>query len=328
MRDGLEARFRLKAFGFQGQGQMVTDWNEIRDSIYAGRGGDGRVKRAGLYLVIGCRKHRTRFIFRQPPFVARNSPLVRKCATSGCLPEYPASGGNTMLNNRYIIAAALLLSAPSFVCAAKFDDKVRNDFFAGFAGDKAAFDRGMKAAEQAIAESPNDSAEALAWHGAGLLSLAGPKFAQGDFANGVQLWTKANEEMAKAGEQEPHNPGVLIPRAAAWFAASRATPPEMGAPVLAKAIADYETVYEMQKAYFDKLDIHMRSELLFGLADGNARRGDNAKAREWFEKLATLGVKSGHQEQAELFLKGEKYAVTGIGCVGCHTGTPRPGTPE
>ena len=233
-----------------------------------------------------------------------------------------------MLNNRYIIAAALLLSAPSFVCAAKFDDKVRNDFFAGFAGDKAALDRAMKTADEAIADSPDNSAEALAWHGAGLLFLSGPKFAQGDFANGMQMWTKANEEMTKAGEQEPRNPAVLIPRAAAWFAASRATPPEMGTPVLAKAIADYQTVYELQKAYFDKLDIHMRSELLFGLADGNARMGDNAKAREWFEKLAALGAKSGHLEQAELFLKGDKYAVKGIGCVGCHTGTPRPGTPE
>ena len=72
-----------------------------------------------------------------------------------------------MLNNRYTIAAALALAAPSLLCAAKFDDKVRNDFFAGFAGDKAAFDRGMKAAEEAIAESPNDAAEALSWHGAG-----------------------------------------------------------------------------------------------------------------------------------------------------------------
>ena len=233
-----------------------------------------------------------------------------------------------MLNNRYIIAAALALSAPSFLCAAKFDDKVRNDFFAGFAGDRAAFDRGMKAAEEAIAESPHDAAEALAWHGAGLLSIAGPKFAQGDFANGMQIWTKANEEMRKAGQMEPRNLGVLIPRASAWFAASRATPPEMTGPVLAQAVADYETVYELQKPYFDKLDIHMRSELLFGLADGTARQGNSDKAREWFEKLAALGPKSGHLEQAELFLKGDKYVVKGVGCAGCHTGTPRPGTPE
>ena len=225
------------------------------------------------------------------------------------------------MNIRYIVSAAIMLSAPYSMSAAGFDNKVRNDFFAGFAGDKVAFERGMKAAEAAIAESPENAAEAMAWHGAGLLSVAGPKFAQGDFAAGMQLWTQASQEMEKAGQLEPRNPGVLIPRASAWFAASRATPPQMAAPVLAKAIADYETVYDLQKAYFDKLDIHMRSELLFGLADGYARQGNAEKAREWFEKLAALGEKSGHQAQADLFLKGEKYTVKGIGCAGCHTGS-------
>ena len=230
-----------------------------------------------------------------------------------------------MLNIKHLVAAALLLAQPLFLRASKFDYKVRQDFFAGFAGNQEAFDRAMKNAELAIAESPSESAEALAWHGAGLLLLSGPKFAAGDIATGIQLWTKANDEMKKAGELEPKNPGVLIPRAASWFAASRQAPEEMGAPILAQALADYETVYELQKTYFDKLDIHMQSELLFGLADGYARKKDAAKAREYFEKLAALGPKSGHQEQAQLFLKGEQYAVKGVGCVGCHSGGPSAG---
>jgi hypothetical protein len=230
------------------------------------------------------------------------------------------------MNIRYLIGTAVLVAAPHFAHAAGFDYKVRQDFFAGFSGDKVAFERAMKAAEAAIAESPNDSAEALAWHGAGLLSLSGPKFQQGDFAGGADLWTKAETEMDQAGKLDPKNPAVLIPRAAAWFAASRFTPPQMGTPVLMKAIADYETVYEVQKSYFDKLDIHMRSELLFGLADGNARLGESAKAREWFGKLAALGPKSGHLEQAEAFLKGDKYEVKGIGCAGCHSAGPSGGS--
>lgn len=32
-------RFRLRSFGFKGDGQAVTDWNKIRDIIYEGRGG-------------------------------------------------------------------------------------------------------------------------------------------------------------------------------------------------------------------------------------------------------------------------------------------------
>ena len=31
--------FRLKPFGFQGEGQIIQDWSTIREAAYAGRGG-------------------------------------------------------------------------------------------------------------------------------------------------------------------------------------------------------------------------------------------------------------------------------------------------
>jgi hypothetical protein len=74
----------------------------------------------------------------------------------------------------------------------------------------------------------------------------------------------------------------------------------------------------LQRAHFDRLGIHPRSELLFGLADGYSRAGDAEKARVYFEKLAALGSQSGHLEQAKLYLAGDKYTVRGVGCVGCH----------
>jgi tetratricopeptide (TPR) repeat protein len=220
----------------------------------------------------------------------------------------------------YKSIAALLLPIAMLSAAARFDEKVRNDFFAGIAGDHAALQRAMAASEDAIANDPQAAAEAKSWHGVGNLILAGQKFQQGDTAAGSQLWARANKEMDEAGRMEPDNPGVLIPRASAWLAASRSAPPEMGAPLLTKGLADYEHVYDLQQAYFDRLGIHPRSELLFGLADGFARAGNKEKATLYFTKLAALGPQSGHQQQADLYLKGENYSVTGIGCAGCHTG--------
>jgi len=52
----------------------------------------------------------------------------------------------------------------------RFDMQVRNDFFAGFGGDVAAFDRGMKACEQVLAQNPKH-AEALVWHGGGVFYM-------------------------------------------------------------------------------------------------------------------------------------------------------------
>jgi hypothetical protein len=223
-----------------------------------------------------------------------------------------------MFPKRMMAIVFSVATVATSLSAARFDDKVRNDFFAGFAGDRAALDRGIAMSEQAIAADPSGSAEALAWHGSGVFFLAGLKFQQGDVPGGMELWTKGMAEMEKAGVMAPDSPGVLIPRASAWFAASRATPPDVAKPILAKALADYEHVYELQKARFDTMGIHPRSELLFGLADGYFRSGDAAKARVYFEKLAALGAESGHLEQAKLFLAGDKYTVRGTGCVGCH----------
>ena len=216
--------------------------------------------------------------------------------------------------------ATLTLVLVPHLYAARFDDKVRGDFFAGFKGDQAALERAMKTSEEAIAADPAGSAEAMAWHGGGLMVMSGQAFQQGDYTRGGELWEQAVNEMDKAGTLAPDSPAVLIPRAAVWFAASRRAPPDRGMPLLEKAIADYERVYAIQKTYFDTLDIHMRSELLFGLADGYNRDGNPAKAREYFEKLSGLGPASGHFEQATQFLNGGKYEVRGIGCAGCHAG--------
>ena len=226
-----------------------------------------------------------------------------------------------MLFNRILTGLGLGSMALTVVWAAgHFDDQVRADFFSGFAGNRAALERAMTSAEDAIAHDPKYAAEAMSWHGAGLLFMAGEKFQSGDVSAGGELWDRATQEMDEAGSHEPDNIAVLIPRAAAWFAASRAAPADMGAPLLNKALADYEHVYQLQKGYFDKLSVHMRSELMFGLADGYARSGDTEKARSWFEKLAALGPESGHSVQARDYLNTGKYHVEGIGCAGCHTG--------
>lgn len=36
-----EARFRIRRFGFSGEGQVEHGWERIRELIYAGRGGAG-----------------------------------------------------------------------------------------------------------------------------------------------------------------------------------------------------------------------------------------------------------------------------------------------
>ncbi len=92
----------------------------------------------------------------------------------------------------------------------RFDFLVRADFFAGFAGDQAALERGMKVCEAALAKNPNH-AEALVWRGGGLVFIAGQSFQKGDFGKGVELWDRGLKEMDRAVELEPGNECDSIP---------------------------------------------------------------------------------------------------------------------
>ncbi len=216
------------------------------------------------------------------------------------------------------VASLSLALAPAACAAADFNDQVRAEFFQGFFGNQAALGQAMKAAEDVIASNSAGRPEALAWHGGGLMVESGAAFRDGNSQSAAELWARGMGEMEQAGSLAPANPAVLIPRAAIWFGVSRQAPPDRARPLIEKAVADYESVYRVQEPYFDKLGTHMRSQLLFGLADGYNRLGNAEKAKFYFEKLATLPAGADHLDQARAYLAGQPYNVNGPGCSGCH----------
>ena len=202
----------------------------------------------------------------------------------------------------------------------RFDFLVRADFFAGFAGDQAALERGMKVCEDTLAKNANH-AEALVWHGGGLVFTAGQAFQKGDIRKGVELWDRGLKEMDRAVELEPNNVGVLIPRGATLLPASRFVQDKAaGRALLEKAVGDYEKVLELQKPYFATLSGHARGELLFGLAEGSARLGNTDKARAYFQRIVNECKDSGRQPQAAVWLeKGTLGGTDSMSCTGCHS---------
>lgn len=201
--------------------------------------------------------------------------------------------------------------------AARFDMEVRADFFAGFTGDDARLKRAMARCEEVLAADPNH-AEAMVWHGSGVLSMAGMAFQKGDFQQGMQLWTKGLEEMNRAVGLAPDHVGVRIPRGATLFEASRNVPdPKQQEALVRIAVEDYEHTLSLQKASFGQLSDHAKGELLFGLADGWARLGDKEKATQYFNRLTADAPASGRIAYAKSWLAGDPPKDPGR-CVGCH----------
>src|SRR5262245_25743879 len=119
-------------------------------------------------------------------------------------------------NARPILDMPAAERAPSGPDAAaaprRFDEIVRPDFFAGFRGDAARLQRGMKRCEEALAADPGN-ADALVWHGAGLMFLAGEAAARQDFQTAIERATRGREEMDRADRLAPDSLSVLLVRA-------------------------------------------------------------------------------------------------------------------
>jgi hypothetical protein len=200
------------------------------------------------------------------------------------------------------------------------DAIVRSDFFAGMMGNKVRLDRGMKYCEDLLAKNPKH-AEALVWHGGGLLVRAVHAYTKGDDANGDKLWKTGIEEMNRAAALEPDNMKIKIGRSATLigYAQSGWDPSDSQSRVLLEsALLDYETVYRWQKPNFSRVPIHSRGELLFGLASGWSILGNDSKAREYLMLVVKECGDTPYEAEARRWLARKWPLVIQHDCRGCH----------
>jgi len=200
----------------------------------------------------------------------------------------------------------------------RFDLTVREDYFAGFQGDKVALDRGMKASEAALATNPKH-AEAMVWLGGGEVFLSGEYFSKGNFIEGGKMWQKGIEHMDKAAELEPSNIGVLIPRAAVLMPASRNLPGPIRDKVLEGVLKNFVTVYAMQKDELDKIGEHPLGELRMGLADIYRSLGKLDESKVQLEAVSKELPNTEYATEAKKWLDAKPSARLAHNCIGCHS---------
>ncbi len=218
-----------------------------------------------------------------------------------------------------IAAAAISFTLPLLRAQQRFDHVVRNDFFAGFAGNQEALARAMKASEAALLENPNH-AEAMVWHGAGVFFQSGQFMQKGDQAKGMELYGQGIGEMKKAVAMAPNSIGVRIPRGSVLLTASRNMPPQMAKALREDGITDYLTAYDLQKDNLAAMGSHPRGELLFGLADAYSRNGEMEKAQQYFDLVLKHVPDSVYAKRAALWNETKQpLPAAQAGCVGCHS---------
>lgn len=218
---------------------------------------------------------------------------------------------------------AALAAATLLLAQARFDYQVRDDFFAGFAGDMQAFQRGMSTAEKVLAENPNH-AEAMVWHGLGTFFLGGRELQKGNQQNGMEQLQKGAAEMNRAVALAPDNIGVRIPRGAGLMTAAREMPDSpLRQGFLENARADFQRVFDLeeQRGCLDRMGAHPLGELLQGLADVYSRQGKTAEAEKYYGMIQARLKGTEYDRRAALWMQTKQpLPAAQAGCVGCHTG--------
>lgn len=206
----------------------------------------------------------------------------------------------------------------------RFDELVREDFFAGMMGDEARLNRGMKFCEEILNANPKH-AEALVWHGGGLIARAAQAYTKGNSALGDSLWNRGLKEMNDAVEFEPDNMAVKIGRSATLVGLAQSgwdSSDRQARALLLSALTDYEKVYQWQKPFFSKLGMHSRGELLFGLASGWSILGEREKAERYLRLIIKEGQGTKYEREAQRWLEKAPLPVVQHDCTGCHVSRP------
>jgi hypothetical protein len=223
-----------------------------------------------------------------------------------------------------LLAAAAAMSQNSN--ARKFDSRLtvhtllREDLFAGFISDNMdRFTQGEKNLELLLAERPGERAELLAWKGGarlyrGVKALAAGR--QDEYATEY----KASSDLFAEAKRTPHEPGgveAIIAASYALFADKLS--PQHRAAAWQDSYANYRELWKRQSAGLAGLPLHIKGELLAGMAVSAQRTGQKAETETYVDKIIELMPNSAYATRARQWKDNPASAAQStLICQSCH----------
>lgn len=199
---------------------------------------------------------------------------------------------------------------------------VREDIFAGFLqNDATRMARGEKNIELLMEQRPESKAELLAWKGGATLYHAVRAFEakrQDEFKQKYQL---ALDTFEQAHKLQPGNPGVAAVEGGSNALFADQLPKELQAAAWERAYTSYKLLWKMQGAMADKLPVHLKGEMLGGLAQSAIRTGRTEEANQYLDKILAVLPGSPYEPIAKQWKANPKSAEgSSITCMTCHDG--------
>jgi len=196
---------------------------------------------------------------------------------------------------------------------------LREDIFAGFmADDMTRFARGEKNIQLLMEQRPDQKGNLLSWKGGALLYravIANESKRTDEFQ---RYYREALDAFAEA-KKAPGNDGVAAITGGSFALFADRLPSEYRAAAWSTAYDNYQALYKLQAPFVDKLPLHLKGEVLAGVAQTAQRTGRKEEAAQFVDKMLALLPGTPYEPMAKKWKSNpESAANTSLTCMTCH----------
>lgn len=224
----------------------------------------------------------------------------------------------------FLVSVAMAQSPEPPLSDARFTihTLLREDIFAGFlADDMERFTRGEKNIQLLMEKRPEAKAELLAWKGGATLYRAVQALENKRNDEFQKHYRQALEYFTEAQKLGPQNGGVAAVTGGSFVVFGDRLPQEYRAAAWSQAYTSYSILWKQQSSMVDKLPVHLKGELLGGLAQAAQRTGHKEEAAQYVDKILEVLPNTPYEPVAKKWKANpESAAKTSMTCMTCHDG--------
>jgi hypothetical protein len=197
---------------------------------------------------------------------------------------------------------------------------VREDIFAGFlADDMESFSRGEKTLERLLVERPEAKPAILTWQAGAALKRALIAQKQDRPSEFQELYRHALDLFTEALRLGPDSPDVAAVTGGSYAVLADQLPEKYRLAAWSKAYDAYQTLWKQQALLVDMAPLHIKGELLAGLAQSAERSGRVAELPQYLDLMLKYLPNSAYAARArEWKEKPEVAARSKVTCQSCH----------
>lgn len=197
---------------------------------------------------------------------------------------------------------------------------IREDIFAGWqAQDMERYARAEKNIEQLLIDRPRERTALLAWKGGTKLYRAVVAREEGNDEQFERYYQEAIDLFAEAKKLGQRHPVVNAVVGGSFVLFGDRLPEKYQAAAWTAGYENYQALWKMQGQALDRLPLHIRGELLAGLAQSAQRSGRQQECDELLDKIIEKLPNTGYEREARLWKADPVVAGKGnLSCKSCH----------